>query len=271
MGGIESKFILVEGMRTHYFEGGRGFPVVLLHSGEFGASAELSWEFTLPALAQHFHVIAPDWLGFGQSAKLFSFDDMRALRVHHIAAFLKTLGITNAHFIGNSMGGGMLASVAAMGQPCWPIARMILASAGGFAPVNEARKLLNSYDGTREHMRRILETTLISSPLRSDEAYLEKRHRLSLVPGSWECTAAARFRRPGVMTGQKDEIDYRAILRPTLIVAGAKDPLREPGYAEKLQKEIAGSELVVFSEAGHFPHIDSPERFNAIAIDFLSR
>jgi pimeloyl-ACP methyl ester carboxylesterase len=120
-------------------------------------------------------------------------------------------------------------------------------------------------------MRRILETTLISSPLRSDEAYLEKRHRLSLVPGSWECTAAARFRRPGVKTGEKEEIDYRAIRRPTLIVAGAKDPLREPGYAEKLQKEIAGSELVVFPEAGHFPHLDVPERFNAIAIDLLSR
>jgi len=91
------------------------------------------------------------------------------------------------------------------------------------------------------------------------------------VPGSWECTAAARFRRPGVKSGEKDEIDYHAIRRPTLIVAGAKDPLRETDYAEKLQKEIAGSELVVFSEAGHFPHIDWPDRFNAIAIDFLSR
>src|SRR5258708_37150177 len=109
---------------------------------------------------------------------------MRALRVHHIAAFLKTLGVASAHFIGNSMGGGMLASVAAMAQPCWPIERMILASAGGFAPVNEARKLLNSYDGTRDHMRRILETTLLHSPLRNDEAYLERRHRLSLVPST---------------------------------------------------------------------------------------
>ena len=197
MRGIESKFVLLEGMRTHYLEGGRGFPVVLLHSGEFGGCAELSWEFTLPALAEHFHVIAPDWLGFGQSAKLFSFDDMRGLRIRHIAAFLKTFGITAAHFIGNSMGGGMLASVAAMAQPSWPIDRMILASSGGFAPVNEARKLLNSYDGTRDHMRRILETVLVHSPLRSDEAYLDRRHRLSLVPGSWECTAAARFRDPG--------------------------------------------------------------------------
>jgi pimeloyl-ACP methyl ester carboxylesterase len=271
MRGIESKFITVQGMRTHYLEGGRGDCVVLLHSGEFGGCAELSWEFTAPALAEHFHVIAPDWLGFGKSAKLFSFDDMRGLRVHHIAQLLKELGIERAHFMGNSMGGGMLASVAAQNRPIWPIQKMVLASAGGFAPVNEARRILNSYDGSREHMKRILETTLARSPLRSDEAYLERRHRLSLEPGSWECTAAARFRRPGTSARDKEEIDYRNITRPTLIVAGAKDPLREPGYAQALQQEIAGSELVVFEEAGHFPHIDLPERFNAAVIDFLSR
>ena len=271
MHGIESKFVLADGFRTHYFEGGRGPTVVLLHSGEFGGCAELSWEFTMPALAEHFHVLAPDWLGFGESAKIFSFDDMRGLRAQHIASFLKTLCVERAHFIGNSMGGGMLAAAAAREEPIWPIDKIVLASAGGFAPVNEARKILNSYDGSRQHMKRVLETTLLVSPLRNDEAYLEKRHRLSLVPGSWECTAAARFRRPGVKPGDKEDIDYRKIKRPTLIVAGGKDPLREPGYARELQKEIAGSELIVFEEAAHFPHIDFPERFNKAVIAFLSR
>jgi len=268
---IESRFVTLDGAVTHYLEGGRGAPVVLLHSGEFGGCAELSWEFTAPALAEHFQVIAPDWLGFGQSAKLFSFDDMRALRIRHIALLLKALGIERAHFIGNSMGGGMLASVAAQATPLWPIDKMILASAGGFAPVNEARTILNSYDGTREHMRRILQTTLVHSHLRDDEAYLERRHRLSLVPGSWECTAAARFRRPGVKPGDKEDIDYRNIKAHTLIIAGAKDCLRKPGYGELLQKDIAGSELVVIKDAGHFPHIDQPARFNEIVIEFLSR
>ena len=126
----------------------------------------------------------------------------------------------------------MLAAVAAMDEPCWNIGRMILASSGGYAPVNEARKLLNSYDGTREHMRRILETVLIHSPLRKDEAYLDRRHRLSLVPGSWECTAAARFRRPGVKSGEKEEIDYRKIKRPTLIVAGVILALPAASFAQ---------------------------------------
>jgi 2-hydroxymuconate-semialdehyde hydrolase len=193
------------------------------------------------------------------------------LRIRHIGALLRLLRIERAHFIGNSMGGGVLARVAATDEPCWPIDRMILASAGGFAPVNDARQLLNSYDGTREHMRRILEATILVSPVRRDDAYLDKRHRLSLIPGAWECTASARFRRPGVKTREREETDYRKIRRPTLIVAGGKDPLRERGYARGLQAEIAGSELIVFEEAAHFPHIDFPQRFNEAAIDFLSR
>jgi len=271
MPSAESKFIDVEGMRAHYLEAGRGFPLVLLHSGEFGGCAELSWEFNLPALAEHFHVLAPDWLGFGESAKIFSFDDMVSLRIRHIGALLKTLKIDRAHFIGNSMGGGVLARVAAMDQPCWPIERMVLASSGGFAPANETRQLLNSYDGTREHMRRVIEATILVSPVRGDAAYIDRRHRLSLIPGAWECTAAARFRRPGVKSREKEEIDYSNIKRPTLIVAGGKDPLREPGYANLLQQQIKGSELIVFEEAAHFPHIDFPARFNEATIAFLSR
>ena len=271
MPAIKREFVDVEGMRTHVLEAGEGFPLVLLHSGEFGGCAELSWELNISALAERFHVIAPDWLGFGESAKIFSFDDMVGLRIRHISALLNTLGISRAHFIGNSMGGGVLARVAAMDEPVWPIERMILASSGGFAPVNETRALLNSYDGTREHMKRILQATILVSPLRNDEAYLDRRHRLSLIPGAWECTAAARFRRPGVKTREKEETNYSAIKRPTLIVAGGKDPLREPGYAQLLQAEIAGSELVVFEEAAHFPHIDFPERFNRAAVEFLSR
>src|SRR4029079_5092042 len=117
---------------------------------------------------------------------------------------------------------GSLAGGAPQDSPVWPIEKMVLASAGGFAPVNETRQLLNSYDGSREHMRRILKATLLVTPLRTEEAYLDKRHRLSLVPGSWECTAAARFRRPGVKSRDKEDIDYRAIKRPTLIVASGK-------------------------------------------------
>jgi pimeloyl-ACP methyl ester carboxylesterase len=268
---IEEKYVDAGGMRTHYFEAGAGHPLVLLHSGEFGGCAELSWEFNIGPLGEHFHVLAPDWLGFGKSEKLFSFEDMQALRIRHIAAFLETLGIEKAHFIGNSMGGGQLARAAVMDPPAFPIVKMILGGAGGFAPRNESRETLNSYDGTREHMRRVVETVVQRADLRSDETYIDRRHEISLEPGAWECTAAARLKMPGRASSGRGATDFKKIKFPTLIIAGAKDPLRNPGYSDELHAEVAGSELVKLAEAGHCPQIDMPDAFNKTVIEFLSR
>lgn len=268
---VESKYVLVEGIRTHYFEGGAGPSVVLLHSGEFGGCAELSWEYTFDALTPHFHVLAPDWLGYGRTAKLFSFEDMWAFRVHHIRAFLQTLCVERAHFIGNSMGGTILAAVAAAHAPAWPIDRMIVVSGGGHMPENAARQVLNSYDCSRDHMRRIIETMFVNPAIAGDEAYLDRRHALSLEHGAWECTAAARFRSPVHEHRSVPGPDYAGISVPTLIVAGAGDLLRDADYGPSMQAAIPGSELLMIENAGHCAHIDDPAQFNAAAIEFLLR
>src|SRR2546425_720420 len=63
-----SRTLLVDGMKTNVIEQGSGPSVVLLHSGEYGASAETSWSALIPYLAEHgYHAVAPDWLGFGQT------------------------------------------------------------------------------------------------------------------------------------------------------------------------------------------------------------
>ena len=72
--------ILVDGLQTHFLEAGDGDPVVLLHGGEFGASAEIGWEKAIPALSRHYRVLAPDMLGFGESAKVVDFTDGRGMR-----------------------------------------------------------------------------------------------------------------------------------------------------------------------------------------------
>ena len=81
---IRRRFINVDGIKTHYLEGGEGPTVVFLHSGEFGGCAELSWEFNLPAFARHFQVVAPDWLGFGRTDKVFDFAEGRSRVFGHI-------------------------------------------------------------------------------------------------------------------------------------------------------------------------------------------
>ena len=67
--------ICIGDIRTHYLEAGEGPHLVLLHGGEYGASAETTWKFNIAPLAKTFHVIAPDMLGFGLTDKIYDFSD----------------------------------------------------------------------------------------------------------------------------------------------------------------------------------------------------
>ena len=69
--------------------------------------------------------------------------------------------------------------------------------------------------------------------------------------------------------GGRDETPYELIKSPTLIIAGANDKLRLPGYAEELQQQISGSQLQLFENCGHCPNIEHPDAFNQAVIEFL--
>ena len=71
--------------------------------------------------------------------------------------------------------------------------------------------------------------------------------------------------------GTPDATPYENIAVPALIVAGANDPLREPGYAPKLAERIDGAELIVYENCGHCPNIEHADEFNAAVLDFLRR
>jgi pimeloyl-ACP methyl ester carboxylesterase len=150
--------------------------------------------------------------------------------------------------------------------------RIVVVSGGGAIPDTEARQILNGYDCTRESMRRVVEALFMNPKIRNDADYVERRYRISLEPGAWECTAAMRFKAPGRAPGGfPGEPEYRNIKVPILIVAGDKDNLRAPGYAPELQAKIPGAELHVVRDAGHCPNIDAPDEFNRVVTDFLSR
>lgn len=271
----EGNYVTVDGVRTHYFEAGRGKgpTVLLLHSAEYGGAAEFSWEFSIPALAERFHVLAPDHIGFGLTDKIHDFISQFDRRIQHIRRFIEVMGVARCHVVGSSMSGGLSLAVAARARPDWPITKLVCCSGGGEAPDNEARRILNSYDGTREHMRRIVQVMFRDPKWAADDAYIARRHEMSLVPGAWEATSAARFKAPfrqaAGVPRERATIDYRQIAVPTLIMAGRHDPLRAPGYAEALAKQFRAAELHVFENASHMGNIELADEFNARVIRFL--
>ena len=273
---IAGKYIDVDGIRTHYLEAGTGPTVVLLHSGEYGGAAEISWQYTIPALAPEFHVVAPDWLGFGRTDKLFDFADARSRVYRHMQRFVELMGIGAADFIGNSMGGSNLARIAATEPDILPLRSIVLCSGGGFTPETEERKTLLAYDGSADAMRALVKAMLNDPKWGDDDAHIARRQEFALMKGAWECQSAPRLRppaveQPGSGFGTPDATPYENIAVPTLIVAGANDPLREPGYAPKLAARIDGAEVSVYENCGHCPNIEHAERFNRAVLDFLRR
>ena len=262
------------GIHTHYLEAGPtdGEPVVLLHSAEFGGRAEFSWPLTIGPLAEAgFRALAPDMVGFGRTEKVFNFSDRNGFRVRHVSAFLEVLGVESAHFVGNSFGGSIIQTVASEPKPSWPIRSIVSVSGGGFAPDNIARQVLTHYEGSREGMREILKVLFWNERWWADDV-VDERWQASIEPGAWETCAAPRFAPAGRVRGFGSERgDPAKIQVPTLIVGGREDLLREPGVREELHAKIPGSELKVFSPARHCPHLEYPEEFNAVAIDFLKR
>ena len=187
----------IDGLETQYFEAGAGEPLVLLHGGEFGACAELGWENNIEELSEHFRVIAPDWLGFGGTAKVHDFVDGKARRLRHMAGFCEDMGIDSGIFVGNSMGGAMLLNDAAADRPQLPASKVISVCGGGPLEKNDSVAALFDYDGSVEGMRRLLDGLFEGQYWRTDPDYLQRRHAASIAPGAWEAVAAARFRRPG--------------------------------------------------------------------------
>lgn len=272
-------FVTVDGIRTHVLEEGSGPSVVLLHSGEYGASAETSWSDVVPALAEAgYRAVAPDWLGFGLTDKIVDFADPTGRRLRHMAATVDALDLGPAAYVGNSMGGTYLLRDLAAGGRHFPAEVAVVVSGGGFVPENEARRAILDYDLTEEGMARLLRTIMYSPRLADDPDYVRWRHRISLEPGAWQCAASARLRPPNEGSaketgefGRADGTPYEDVAVPTLLVAGADDPLRLPGYADKLAARIPDAELLVYPECGHVPNIEHPERFRDDLLSFLAR
>jgi pimeloyl-ACP methyl ester carboxylesterase len=269
---VRSRYIDVGGIRTHYLDAGDGPPLVLLHSGEFGASAELCWEFNIGPLARDFRVIAPDWLGFGGTDKLRDFVSGSDRMIRHLSAFLRAMVIDRADFAGVSMGATTLLREAARPDCRFPVRRLVVASGGGFVPDNEERRRLLDYDGTAEAMRAILRANFHDPSWAQDDAYVKRRVEASLAPGAWEAVAAARLKPPTMAPrrdfGQPDTIEYERIRYPTLVIAGAQDKLRLPGYHKSLTR-IPDSRIVVLPDTGHLLNIEKAAEFNDLVRQFL--
>lgn len=265
--------ISVDGIETSYLEAGTGEPLLLLHGGEFGGEAEVCWERTIPELSRHFRVIAPDLLGFGQTAKVVDFVDGRMRRIRHLARFVDMVGAVGAPCVGNSMGGMLALFDAGCDAPLLKPRTIVSIAGGGALSNNEHTQALFDYDGSADAMVRVVQALFHDPRWAADPAYVERRRRTSLAPGAWEAIAAARFQRPEEFRLPRESIgiSYGRIAPRTLIVAGENDKIKPANWWDELTTKMPDATAAVIAAAGHCAQIEKPERVNQMLVDFLKQ
>jgi len=104
------------GVKIHYVEQGTGQPVILIHG--LYASAQKNWGFNgvIADLAQHYHVIALDCRGHGESDKPTGEGDYGIKMVDDVVHLMDHLHLASANVVGYSMG-GMIALKLAVAHP----------------------------------------------------------------------------------------------------------------------------------------------------------
>ncbi len=95
--------ISVNNVRLHYLAEGRGPPLLFIHG--LGGSHQ-DWEAQTAEFAKRYRVLAPDLRGHGQSDKPTGAYSM-AMFAADMAALLKAEGVSQAHVVGLSLGGGV--------------------------------------------------------------------------------------------------------------------------------------------------------------------
>lgn len=99
--GVRHRFEPARGMTFHVAEAGEGEPVVLLHGWP---QHWYQWRFQIPALAEHYRVLAIDLRGFGWSDIAWEGFEKEEM-AEDVAGLLAELGVGRARIVGHDWGG----------------------------------------------------------------------------------------------------------------------------------------------------------------------
>lgn len=249
--------------RIAYESHGQGAPIVFVH----GVGGNLdNWRDQLEHFGRDRRAVALDLRGYGHSDDIpgtLDFHDFAA----DVLAVMDTLGLARAPLVGLSMGGLVVQSVYAR-APERVSALVLAACRPADAPVAHgeqfARDRLAPLDSERP--QQALADSLLPKLMGPATAPgIVARLRDSLLRlrlDQYRQVVPARTQLPPYLA----LADIRV---PTLVLGGRQDQLAPVGQMQAIARAIAGSELDIFENCGHFLNIEQASAFNARLRAFL--
>lgn len=274
----------VEGVEIFYREAGeKGAPVVVLLHG-FPSSSHM-YRNLIPALANHYHVIAPDLPGFGLSAmpsssefeySFATFSDVIAglleqLGGERYALYVMDYGAPTGFRLALAHPDRVTALIVQNGNAYedgmgdfWGVTRAYWADN---VPVNrDALRPFLSLDGTRfQYLTGTKDETRIDpAAWLYDQLFLDR-------PGSTDIQLDIIYDyRTNVGLYPDFHAYFRAHQPPALILWGENDPIFLPEGARAFLRDLPEAELHFF-DTGHFALEEKADEMIPVMRDFLAR
>lgn len=257
LAGVRSKYVQLGAFRIHYFVGGRGQPLVLVHG--LGANAD-SWTMLMSSLVRGRQVFAIDLLGFGRSDQP-DVDYSISLQVEVLRQFLESQNLTRVDLGGWSMGGWVTLKFA-LDYP-ERIRRIFLIDSAGLrfnllfdaalfqpATTDQAQLLLDRLTPYASRIPRFVASDLVR--LMGPTSWVVQRAMQSMIAGG------------DLLDGK-----LQAICAPVLVLWGKQDALIPLACGEELHREIPQSLLAILDGCGHLAPLLSSHRLLPEIVRFL--
>ncbi|HLF26322.1 MAG TPA: alpha/beta hydrolase [Anaerolineae bacterium] len=257
---------------------GQAQTILWLHGSGPGVTAWSNWQFALPALAEQFHCLAPDLVGFGATEHPphppAGMRNWMRLWVDQSLALLDALQIEKTHIVGNSMGGAIALHL--MMEAPERFERVVLMGPiGAPHPITpELDRLWGFYEDPSLQMFRnlirwfVYDDTFIADRL---DAIAETRFEAAMKPDV-QRSFKAMFPAPR-QTVIDDlvvpELALRRMTHPTLLVHGRDDKIVPLETSLHLLQRLPKVQLHVFGQCSHWTQIEFAKNFNQLLAQFF--
>jgi len=254
--------VSVAGIDVHYYRGGEGPPLLMLHGG----GGNPGWLMAHEALAAHYTVYAPSHPGFGRTPRPEWIARPSDMGVFYLW-WLQEMGLDRVRLMGHSFGGWLAADIATTCPQA--VERLVLVDAVGVKP--QRSDILDVFIITPEEIRA---HAFFNPPERIPE--WERLYGHEPTPEEAERAEDALEMmirlcwKPYMHDPRLPALLPRA-QSPTLVLWGREDAIVPLECGEIYQQGIRGAQLRVIEACGHSPHIEKPDAFADAVLPFLAQ
>jgi len=286
--GPASSHYVSQRLKIHFVDWGNESapPLLLIHGGKDHAR---SWDWTARRLREHYHVIAPDLRGHGDSAWAIGGQYTMPEFVLDLAQLVDTLGLAPVRIVAHSMG----AAVSLFYAGVFPdrVRKLVAIEGMGIPPSIGARiegrepwEAVSDWieqvrDCSRRQPRRYASIDEAAARMQSENSFLSPEQARHLtVHGvarnedgtfSWKFDNASRPFFPHRMPRESMERLWARIDCPTLLIHGSESRHGDPGRDGRAGL-IRDAEVLEIQGAGHWVHHDQLDPFLAATTVFLA-